>query len=54
MMLWVLVDNPTRYFYEALDGLPIAEKEIEIGGALLSVVGYGWQTLEILTEIDVP
>lgn len=54
MMLWVLVDNPTRYFYEALDGLPIAEKEIEIGGALLSVVGYGWQTLEIFTGADEP
>jgi ribosomal protein S18 acetylase RimI-like enzyme len=54
MMLWVLADNPTRHFYEALNGILIAEKEIEIGGTLLPSVGYGWQTLEIFNGPDEP
>ena len=54
MMLWVLAENPTRHFYEALNGLLIAEKEIEIGGTFLPSVGYGWQTLEIFAGNDDP
>ncbi|MEX2162365.1 MAG: GNAT family N-acetyltransferase [Anaerolineales bacterium] len=32
MLLWVLVDNPSRGFYEHVGGKEIGQKEIEIGG----------------------
>jgi ribosomal protein S18 acetylase RimI-like enzyme len=42
MILWVLRDNPSRAFYERLGGQLAGEKEIEIGGAKLVEVAYGW------------
>jgi GNAT superfamily N-acetyltransferase len=42
MLLWVLTQNPSRKFYEALGGQPVREKEIVIGGATLTEVAYGW------------
>lgn len=31
MLVWILADNPARGFYEALGGIYLREKEIEIG-----------------------
>ncbi len=31
LLVWVLVGNPARRFYEAMGGLYLREKEIEIG-----------------------
>jgi ribosomal protein S18 acetylase RimI-like enzyme len=46
LALWVLRDNaPGRAFYERLGGRFLAEKEIEIGGARLVEVAYGWRDL---------
>jgi len=45
LVIWVLRDNPYRRFYEALGGQVIAEKTIQIGGAELVEVGYGWSDL---------
>jgi GNAT superfamily N-acetyltransferase len=45
MALWVLEDNPTRYFYEAMGGKSIAEKWEEIGGKKLKEIGYGWEDI---------
>lgn len=42
MRLWVLADNPACRFYEALGGRRIEAKRIEIGGADLEEVAYGW------------
>lgn len=42
MMLWVLKENPSRGFYERLGGEVIGEKEVEIGGAKIVEVAYGW------------
>ncbi|HEY1011092.1 MAG TPA: GNAT family N-acetyltransferase [Herpetosiphonaceae bacterium] len=45
MLLWVLADNqPSRRFYEALGGVPVAEQTIELGVALPEVA-YGWRDL---------
>ena len=54
VMLWVLADNPTRRFYEALGGKLVAEKEIDIGGKSLPEVGYGWQSLDALIAHNDP
>ena len=46
MMLWVLEENPSRKFYEAIGGklLPEAKTE-EFGGKVLTEVSYGWADL---------
>jgi len=46
MLVWVLKDNPARGFYEHLGGVYLREKSIEIGGARLTEVAYGWRKLE--------
>lgn len=46
LLIWVLVDNPSRSFYESLGGLPIRETVIEIGGERLSEIAYGWTDLD--------
>ena len=46
MLLWVLRDNaPGRAFYERLGGRLLGEKPIELGGATLVEVAYGWPDL---------
>lgn len=42
LMLWVLAENPSRGFYERMGGERIGEKEVEIGGAKLKEIAYGW------------
>ncbi|HZO73234.1 MAG TPA: GNAT family N-acetyltransferase [Ktedonobacteraceae bacterium] len=51
MLVWVLADNPSRRFYEALGGQELRTKPIEIGGATLEEVAYGWQDIRGLTNI---
>lgn len=51
MLLWVLQDNrPACRFYEALGGKEVGEKTIEIGGANLVEVAYGWKDLTALID----
>lgn len=42
-MCWVLADNPSRHFYEAMGGMAFQQKDIEIGGRNLVEVAYGWK-----------
>lgn len=50
MLVWVLQDNrPACRFYEVLGGKKVKEKTIEIGGANLVEVAYGWQDITALT-----
>jgi hypothetical protein len=48
-MLWVLADNPTRGFYEAMGGVASRQKDIEIGGNTLVEVAYEWEDITDLT-----
>lgn len=46
LLVWVLEANASgRRFYEALGGRLVRRREIEIGGARLPEVGYGWRDL---------
>ena len=45
MLLWVFADNPARKFYEAMGGQLIQSQPMEIGGATLIEVAYGWKDL---------
>ncbi len=48
LLVWALKDNPFRAFYETLNGQMIDEQEVEIAGAKLIEVAYGWQDIRTL------
>ena len=50
MILWVLRENPARYFYEALGGKFITTEMVEIGNSFLDEVSYGWDDLNCLLK----
>lgn len=45
-MVWVLRDNPSRYFYERMGGAGIAERRERIGGREVDEIAYGWPDLK--------
>ena len=49
MLTWVLTDNPSRNFYEALGGEEVRMETITIGGTELTEVAYGWSDIVPLT-----
>ena len=48
MLVWVLEQNPSVSFYERLGAVEIARKVINIGGADLLELGFGWPSLDRL------
>ena len=54
MLLWVLADNPACRFYQALGGQRLRTQQVEIGGATLDEVAYGWLDTRKLIEIHDP
>jgi GNAT superfamily N-acetyltransferase len=50
MLVWVLDENPAKHFYQALGGKFVSRKKIDIGGALLEEVSYGWGDLNNLVK----
>jgi GNAT superfamily N-acetyltransferase len=52
LLVWVLIKNPARRFYELLGGQPEFEREIEIGGARLQGTGYGWREIDSLLKLS--
>jgi L-amino acid N-acyltransferase YncA len=48
MVAWVLEDNSSGGFYTRSGGVRVAAKKMEVGGAMLSVVAYGWGDLEAI------
>jgi ribosomal protein S18 acetylase RimI-like enzyme len=48
MLVWVLEENPSVSFYERLGAVEIARKVINIGGADLQELGFGWPSLDRL------
>ncbi|HYC02835.1 MAG TPA: GNAT family N-acetyltransferase [Azospirillaceae bacterium] len=48
--VWVLRDNPARWFYERLGGMRLAEQPISFAGARLEEVCYGWRDLAPLAR----
>jgi L-amino acid N-acyltransferase YncA len=47
MVIWALGDNPSRFFYEAMGGRLIAEREHALWGKTMREIGYGWRSLDI-------
>ena len=48
MLVWVLEQNPSVSFYQRLGAVQIARKIINIGGADLQELAFGWQSLDRL------
>lgn len=52
LIVWVLAANPARKFYESLKGAATHQKEVDLYGYHLPEVGYTWEKITGLTEID--
>ncbi len=48
IVVWVLEQNPAKHFYIRTGAQLLTSKDIEIGGATLSEVAYGWPDLKLL------
>ena len=46
--LWVLRDNPSRWFYERLGGRPAANAHAAVAGQRIPQVAYAWDPIERL------
>jgi GNAT superfamily N-acetyltransferase len=46
MLVWVLEQNPSVSFYQRLGAVQIARKIINIGGADLQELAFGWPSLD--------
>ncbi len=44
-LVWVLADNPSRYFYETMGGRMTAEKVENLWGSPVRQFAYGWPSL---------
>jgi ribosomal protein S18 acetylase RimI-like enzyme len=44
-VIWVLRDNPSRFFYERLGGKLIGHRPLQLGGAAVVASAYGWPDL---------
>ena len=46
--LWVLRDNPSRWFYQHLGGKPVAEATIQVGGRSIVQTAFVWDPIDQL------
>jgi ribosomal protein S18 acetylase RimI-like enzyme len=50
VFLWVLRDNPSRWFYERLGGRAVAETTITVGGEEVRQTAFVWNPIERLLQ----
>ncbi len=53
-MLWVLRENPTRWFYSHLGGHEAAREAIRVGGQMVEQTAYVWDPIEALLAATTP
>lgn len=46
--LWVLRDNPSRWFYQRLGGRPAAESDTRVAGVAIPQVAFVWDPIDPL------
>lgn len=44
-IVWVLRENPARFFYERVGGRLVSHKPIPVGGSRVEALAYGWSDL---------
>jgi len=45
-ILWMLADNPTRFFYEGLGGATVGRRADRLAGTDVEEVAYAWRDLD--------
>ncbi len=53
-MLWVLRDNPTRWFYSRLGGKETAHEAVRVGGQNVEQSAFVWDPIESLLSATAP
>ncbi|MDI3308483.1 MAG: GNAT family N-acetyltransferase [Acetobacteraceae bacterium] len=53
-MLWVLRDNPTRWFYRHLGGQPAAWEVIRFAGQTMEQIAFVWDPIDVLLAATAP
>lgn len=53
-VIWVLAANPSRFFYEAMGGKRVGEREEEMWGVKLREIAYGWLDLDAALKAGCP
>jgi hypothetical protein len=54
VMLWVLEDNPTRWFYQRLGGRPSAREAIPFAGERVEQMAFVWDPIDSLLAATAP
>jgi ribosomal protein S18 acetylase RimI-like enzyme len=44
-IVWVLRDNPARFFYERLGARQVSQRSLAVGGMVIEAIAYGWRDL---------
>lgn len=52
--LWVLRDNPSRWFYQRLGGRPVAEGHTTVAGTSIPKTAYVWDPIGRLLAVPTP
>lgn len=47
-LVWVLAENPSRFFYEAMGGRRVAERHERLWNTMLRQTAYGWDDLRLV------
>ena len=50
VIVWVLAENPSRFFYEAMGGTRLGEKTDNFAGTKVREIAYGWT--DLVTALD--
>ena len=53
-LVWVLRDNPSRWFYQRLGGRPAAREVIKVAGQPVEQMAFVWDPIESLLSATVP
>jgi ribosomal protein S18 acetylase RimI-like enzyme len=48
VLVWVLAGNPARFFYEAMGGRRVAEREEPLWRTRLPQIAYGWDDIRLV------
>ena len=52
-LIWVLAANPSRFFYEAMGGKPVASRNTQMGSQTVREVAYGWESVHAVPSARV-
>lgn len=44
-IIWVLRDNPARFFYERMGARLVSHRPLPVGGTAVEAIAYGWRDL---------